>query len=51
MIHYYVQKGFDWDRIASASFNTKMFLMASMELYAEEENTKYTRMFDKGKHR
>ncbi len=36
MIHHYVQRGHDWDKIASASYNTKIFLMASMELAAEE---------------
>ena len=49
MIHYYVQRGFDWDKIASASFNTKMFLLASMQLAAEEEVEKYNRMIGKGK--
>lgn len=41
MIHHYVQRGHDWDRIASASYNTKIFLMASMELAIEEFNTMF----------
>ena len=41
LIHYYVQRGFDWDRLAALSSSEKMFLMASMELAMEEEAEKF----------
>jgi hypothetical protein len=41
LIHYYVQRGFDWDRLASLSLSEKIFLQASMELEIEQEAEKY----------
>ena len=40
LIHYYVQRGFDWDRIAGATGNEKAFLRASMIKAYEEEAEK-----------
>lgn len=45
LVHYYVQKGFDWDKIASASATEKVFLRASMEKAFEEEEDKYKALF------
>lgn len=45
LIHYYVQRGFDWDRIAGASSAEKQFLQASMILAYEEEAAKYKALF------
>lgn len=45
LIHYYVQRGFDWDKIAGASFREKEFLQASMKLAYEEEAEKYEAIF------
>ena len=41
LIHYYVQRGFDWDKLAGLSLSEKVFLKASMELAIEEETEKY----------
>lgn len=45
LIHFYLQKGFDWDKIASASATEKVFLRASMEKAFEEEEDKYKALF------
>ena len=45
LIHYYVQKGFDWDRLASLSVSEKLFLRASMECEIEQETEKYKALF------
>jgi len=47
LIHFYVQKGFDWDRLASLSLSDKTFLRASMELAIEQEAEKYKAIFGK----
>lgn len=47
LIHYYVQKGFDWDRLAGASENEKTFLAASMELELEFEAARYKELAGK----
>ena len=47
MIHHYVQRGFDWQKIAGADGNEKEFLEASMQLYYEEEAGKLKRLFGK----
>lgn len=41
LIHYYIQKGFDWNKLAGLSLSEKIFLQASMELAIEEEAKKY----------
>lgn len=41
LIHYYLQKGFDWDRLVNLSTSEKIFLQASMELAIEQEVEKY----------
>ncbi len=41
LIHYYLQKGFDWDKLAGLSENEKVFLAASMEFELELEAAKY----------
>ncbi len=41
LIHYYVQRGFDWDRLLCLSSSEKIFLQASMELEIENEVEKY----------
>lgn len=45
LIHYYVQKGFDWDKLASLSSYEKAFLQASMEVEIETEAKKYKALF------
>lgn len=45
LIHYYIQKGFDWDRLANLSSSEKVFLQASMRLAIEEETEKYKVLF------
>ena len=47
LIHYYVQRGFDWDKLAALSLSEKMFLKASMELAMEQEAEKYKALFGK----
>lgn len=49
LIHYYLQKGFDWDRIAGLSLSEKIFLKASMELAVEEEEEKYKALLGGGR--
>ena len=49
LIHYYVQRGFDWDRLATLSSSEKIFLKASMELAIEEETEKYKAILSGGK--
>lgn len=49
MIHYYVQRGFDWDRLAALSSSEKIFLKASMELAIKEETEKYKAILGGGK--
>ena len=49
LIHYYLQKGFDWDRLAGLSLSEKIFLKASMELAVEEEEEKYTAVLGGGR--
>ena len=48
LIHYYVQRGFDWDKLAALSPSEKMFLQASMEIEIEQEIEKYKALFGKG---
>lgn len=45
LIHYYVQRGFDWNRLADLSPSEKVFLQASMEVAVEEEAAKYEALF------
>ena len=47
LIHYYLQKGFDWDRLSALSSSEKLFLRASMELELEREAEKYKALFGK----
>lgn len=49
LIHYYVQRGFDWDRLAALSVSEKVFLKASMELAIKEETEKYKAILGGGK--
>ena len=49
LIHYYVQRGFDWDRLAALSISEKVFLKASMELAIKEETEKYKAILGGGK--
>ena len=49
LIHYYLQKGFDWDRLAGLSLSEKIFLKASMELAVEEEEEKYKAVIGGGR--
>lgn len=49
LIHYYLQKGFDPDRIASLSASEKAFFRASMELALEDEVRKYKALFGRKK--
>ncbi len=49
IIHYYLQKGFDWDKLADLSLSEKIFLKASMELAIEEEAEKYKALMGGGK--
>lgn len=49
LIHYYLQKGFDWDRLAGLSLSEKIFLKASMELAVEEEEEKYKAVLGGGR--
>lgn len=49
LLHYYVQKGFDWDKIITASVREKMFLQASMVLAIENEAEKYNALFGDGR--
>lgn len=51
LVHYYVQRGHDWDKILNASNAVKRFLIGSMHLAAEEEAEKYEAMFGGGKSR
>lgn len=48
LIHFYLQKGFDWDRLARLSLSEKIFLKASMELAVEEETEKYKALLGSG---
>lgn len=45
LVHYYLQKGFDPDKIAGLSASEKVFYRASMELAIEKEVEKYNAMF------
>ena len=47
LIHYYLQKGFDWDRLSALSSSEKLFLRASMELELDREAEKYKALFGK----
>ncbi|MCD8380294.1 MAG: hypothetical protein LUC95_08290 [Lachnospiraceae bacterium] len=49
MIYYYVQRGHNWNDIASAPQKVKDFLTASMIIAQEEEAKKYKAMFGKKK--
>lgn len=49
LIHYYVQKGFDWDKLAGLSLSEKIFLKASMMLAMEQEAEKYKAMLGGGR--
>lgn len=49
MVHYYLQKGFDPNMIASLSASEKMFFRASMELAVEAELKKYKALFGRKK--
>lgn len=49
LIHYYVQRGFDWDRLVALSVSEKVFLKASMELAIKEETEKYKALLGGGK--
>ena len=47
LVHYYLQRGFDPDRIAGLSASEKAFVRASMELVIEEEVKRYKALFGK----
>ncbi len=47
LVHYYLQRGFDPDRIAGLSASEKAFFRASMELVIEEEVKRYKALFGK----
>ena len=48
LIHYYVQRGFDWNVMAALSASEKIFLRASMEVEIENEAEKYKRLLGGG---
>lgn len=47
LVHYYLQRGFDPDKIAGLSASEKQFYRASMELAVEAELQKYKALFGK----
>lgn len=47
LVHYYLQRGFDPDKIAGLSVSEKQFYRASMELAVEAELQKYKALFGK----
>nr|DAH06902.1 MAG TPA: hypothetical protein [Caudoviricetes sp.] len=49
LIHYYIQKGFDWDRLARLTLSERVFLKASMELEIEQEADKYKAILGGGR--
>lgn len=48
LIHYYIQKGFDWNSLVNLSSSEKLVLKASMECAIEEETEKYKALFGGG---
>ena len=48
LIHYYVQRGFDWNVMASLPASEKIFLRASMEVAIETEAEKYRTLLGGG---
>lgn len=49
LVHYYLQRGFDPDRIAGLSASEKVFFRASMELAIEDEVKRYKALFGRKK--
>lgn len=49
LLHFYVQKGFDWEKIINADTSEKLFLKASMETAIEEEIKRYEALTGGGK--
>ena len=49
LVHYYLQRGFDPDRIAGLSASEKVFFRASMELAIEEDVKRYKALFGRKK--